>query len=325
MRLLADCPEAAVTPLVDDPRLADAAGVGRLWVKDERGRMGLGSFKALGAAYVIARDAQGRPHGRLEGVTYVAASAGNHGLSLAAGASAFGANAVVFIAESVPDVFAARLAAAGAEVIRRGSTYEESMAAAADAAAANGWSLLSDSSWPGYVDTPRRVMEGYLAMGAEIVEQLGEAEGPTHVFLQAGVGGMAAAMAGFVRGEWGDAPRVVVVEPETARPLMESIRAGEPVRSEGPASVMGRLDCKETSHVALGALARWADMFVTVTDAEAIEACEWLSGHNLVTSPSGGAGLAAVRHGDRDALGLDATSRVLAIITESSPEESHGD
>ena len=324
MRLLADCPKAAPTPLVDDARLAGAAGVASLWVKDERERMGLGSFKALGAAYVIARDARARPDGRLEGVTYVAASAGNHGLSLAAGASAFGANAIVFIAESVPDVFARRLAAAGAEVVRRGSTYEESMAAAADAAEASGWSLLSDSSWPGYVDVPRRVMEGYLAMGAEIVDQLGDGKAPTHVFLQAGVGGMAAAMAGFVREVWGDNPRVVVVEPEIARPLLESIRAGEPVRAEGAVSVMGRLDCKETSHVALGALARWADVFVTVTDIEVIETCEWLSGHDLVTSPSGGAGLAALRHGDRDALGLDAASRVLAIITEASPEESHG-
>ncbi len=126
--LVAHCPKAGATPLIDAPGLADEAGVGALLVKDERTRMGLGSFKALGAAYVIARDAA---EGTARGRTYVTASAGNHGMSVAAGAAVFGARARIFISETVPESFAARLRAQGAEVVRQGATYEDSMRAAA--------------------------------------------------------------------------------------------------------------------------------------------------------------------------------------------------
>ncbi|MEM6744907.1 MAG: pyridoxal-phosphate dependent enzyme, partial [Pseudomonadota bacterium] len=203
--LLARCPAAARTPLIASPSLARALGVAEAWVKDERARMGLGSFKALGAAYVIACDAQA---GRAQGAAYVTASAGNHGLSVAAGARAFGARAVVYLSRQVPQAFADRLAALGAEVVREGEDYKASMQAAAEAAEAQGAILLSDSSWPGYTEKPHRLMEGYLALMAETFEQMPDA--PTHILLQAGVGGLAAAAAALARARWGDAPRIVV-------------------------------------------------------------------------------------------------------------------
>jgi len=133
--LLARCPAAAETPLVAVPGLGPD-----LWVKDERGRMGLGSFKALGAAYVIACDAAATGtedmSRALAGRSYVTASAGNHGLSVAAGARVFGARAVVYLAETVPESFAARLREKGAEVVRAGADYAGSIAAAEAAAAA---------------------------------------------------------------------------------------------------------------------------------------------------------------------------------------------
>src|SRR6056297_2983029 len=182
--LLAQCPAAAQTPLV-----AVEGFAAPLWIKDERGRMGLGSFKALGAAYVIAHEAAATGKApmaqALAGRTYVTASAGNHGLSVAAGAHVFGARAVVYLARTVPEGFADRLRAKGAEVVRAGDDYEASMDAAAQAAEDHGWTLLSDSSWPGYFDLPHRLMEGYLAMAAEATRQMPEA--PTHIFLQAGV------------------------------------------------------------------------------------------------------------------------------------------
>jgi len=128
-KLVARCPVAAQTPLTDAEAIAVEAGVAQVWVKDERGRMGLGSFKALGAAYVIACDKERGDH---RGRTYVTASAGNHGMSVAAGAQAFGAKSVVYIAETVPQSFAARLAEQGAQVVREGATYEESLIAAAE-------------------------------------------------------------------------------------------------------------------------------------------------------------------------------------------------
>ena len=171
--LLARCPVAAPTPM---KHLQGFGGAGEVFVKDERGRMGLGSFKALGAAYVIAQAAQKRD---LTGETFVTASAGNHGLSVAAGAKVFGAKAVVFLSDTVPESFAEKLRGHDAEVVRAGDNYEASMQAALMAASDNGWVLLSDTSWAEYLETPHQLMEGYLVMAAEAVEQMQSP--PTHI------------------------------------------------------------------------------------------------------------------------------------------------
>ena len=319
-RLLERCPAHAPTPLREVPALAAQAGVARLHIKDERGRMGLGSFKALGAAYAIAREAAQARQGAawdtaLAGRCYVTASAGNHGLSVAAGARVFGARAVIYLAETVPEAFAARLRSKGALVRRSGAAYEESMAAAEAAARAEGMTLLSDSSWPGYTDLPFRVMEGYLQLAAEAAAQIDAP--PTHILLQAGVGGMAAAVAAHARAVWGDDPTIVVVEPDAAPALMESIRAGALVTAEGPFSEMGRLDCKTPSMIALAGLARDADLFVTITEDAAAEAVARLAGQRLATTPSGGAGVAALLAG---LPGTGPDSRVLTILSEG-PED----
>jgi len=320
LELLAKCPAYAATPLLDCADLASRLGVAAVHVKDERGRMGLGSFKALGAAYVIAQDAMAcRPDAidqALRGQTYVTASAGNHGLSVAAGARVFGARAVVYIAETVPDAFAVRLRAKGAQVVRAGAIYEDSMEAAARAARDKGWKLLSDSSWPGYTDRPHRLMEGYLVLMAEVFEAIPVP--PSHIVLQAGVGGLAAACAAIARREWGDGPRIVVVEPEAAPALDGAIAAGRFVRVDGPASAMGRLDCKEASRIALKGLARDADAFALISEAEAQQAVARLADMGLASTPSGVAGLAAILSGDADALGLGPDARVLAILSEGA-------
>ena len=312
--LLARCPRHAETPLAMAPALADAAGIAALHLKDERGRMGLGSFKALGAAGVIARDAGA---GRARGRTYVTASAGNHGISVAAGAGAFGAHAVVVIAETVPRSFADRLRGEGAEVVREGAAYEDGMAAARRIADERGAALLSDSSWPGYVDAPLGVMEGYTALMAEVVERMAA---PTHIFLQAGVGGLAAAAAAHARLAWGEGPVIVVVEPDAAPCLLESVAAGAPVRADGPVSAMGRLDCKEPSLIALKGLARDADHFVAVTEEEARDGTARAAEAGFPSTPSGAAGLAALLASGphRAALGLGPDARALAILSETA-------
>lgn len=315
-RLLEECPAHAVTPLLEIPALAAQTGIARLSIKDERARMGLGSFKALGAAFTIALDASQVKNGddwtqALRGRCYVTASAGNHGLSVASGARLFGAKSVVYLAQSVPDAFAARLRKKGAKVERAGSTYEESMSAAEKAAREYGWTLLSDSSWPGYIELPLRVMEGYLQLAAEVAHQI--AAPPTHILVQAGVGGLAAAIAAYARQRWGDDPTMIVVEPAAAPALAESIRAGRLLTVEGPVSAMGRLDCKTPSMIALAGLARDADVFVTITETEADEAVSVLSDHGIRTTPSGAAGIAPLlanlpEFGER--------SHVLAFLTE---------
>jgi diaminopropionate ammonia-lyase len=312
--MIARCPVHEETPLVQAEAIAVEANVAQVWIKDERGRMGLGSFKALGAAYVIAHDAA---QGGLSDKVWVTASAGNHGMSVAAGAAAFGAQAVIYIAETVPEAFAERLSEQGAEVRREGATYEDSMAAAQAAAAENGWALLSDSSWPGYVTRPHRLMEGYLILMAEAITQMPAA--PTHIFLQAGVGGLAGACAALAREVWGDGPRIVVVEPEAAAALHGSVAAGRPVESAGPVSEMGRLDCKMPSLIALKGLARDADAFALISETEGQTGAGTAMVAGLASTPSGAAGIAgllALDEAQRAALEVTPESVVLCVLSE---------
>ena len=324
LALYAQCPVKHTTELRSSPALAEQAKVAEVWLKMEDQRMGLGSFKALGAAYAIAKLAAKKAgpgasrealETALEGVTFICASAGNHGLSMAAGARLFGANAVVLLSDTVPEGFADRLRDKGAVVERAGADYEASMAASKQMAEENGWNLLSDGSWIGYSDPPRDVMEGYLIMGHEVADQI--AQPPTHVFLQAGVGGLAASCTVTARACWGDDVQVVVVEPLWAPALIESIKAGRCVDTSGPVSSMGRLDCKTPSHLALKYLALEADYFVTIDDALVEDCVEHLKTLGVETTPSGAAGLAALINLDDPAkLGITDHSRVLCYISE---------
>ncbi|MEP1254334.1 MAG: pyridoxal-phosphate dependent enzyme, partial [Alphaproteobacteria bacterium] len=154
-----------------------------------------------------------------------------------------------------------------------------------------------------------------LQMVAEAAAQVPEP--PTHILLQAGVGGLAAAVATYARKVWGDAPQIIVVEPEFAPALIESIRAGALVDTTGPVSEMGRLDCKTASLVALNGLARDADLFVTISEEEAGQAVSTLADVGLHSTPSGAAGVAALLAGI-DGIGSDA--RVLCFLSEG-PED----
>ncbi|MEP1090254.1 MAG: pyridoxal-phosphate dependent enzyme [Rhizobiaceae bacterium] len=323
LALYQHCPAKHATPVINDESLARQAGVAEVWLKLESERMGLGSFKALGAAYAIAKEAAKRADAAdadsmakaLVGETYICASAGNHGLSVAAGARLFGARAVVLLADTVPEGFADRLREKGAEVVRAGADYEASMAASKKMAADNGWNLLSDGSWLGYSDPARDVMEGYLIMGHEVADQLELA--PTHVYLQAGVGGLAAGCTATARTRWGDDVTLIVVEPSAAPALIESVKAGTCVDTTGPVSSMGRLDCKTPSHLALKYLAREADFFLTIDDVAVEQVVDELQQHGVQTSPSGAAGIAALlKLPDSEQLGLNAQSRVLCYISE---------
>ena len=324
-KLISKCPMYAQTPLHECADLANLLGIGSLHIKDERPRMGLGSFKALGATYAIAKMAakspliNDEPEKTLRGKTFITASAGNHGMSVAAGARIFGANSVIYLSETVPKEFAGRLREKGAKVIFEGGDYEASMQAAADCAELEGWILLSDSTWEGY-STGYDVMEGYLMMPEEAFIQMPIS--PTHIFLQAGVGGLAAAVTASVRSNWGISPKIIVVEPSEAPAIMESIRVGKPVYAEGGVSIMGRLDCKEPSHLALYCLAKEADFFMTLTDSEVLESIEGLDKYGLLTSASGGAGYAGlVKALTTHNCDLDSDSHVLLFLSEGATDD----
>lgn len=306
---------------------------GIVLVKDETARMGLGAFKALGAPYAVARiiDSAWRArHGDTpspdrpsdaalrdfaSGFTFVCASAGNHGMGVAAGAAKMGARARIHLARTVPAGFADRLRSHGAEVVWSGDAYDDSVAAAIADADQSGATLLADGTWPGYTELPKWVMEGYCVIAEELRDSF-EASGewPSHVYLQAGVGGLAAAMAHMIRLNWAVQPELIVVEPEAAQCLQASHRAGRATRADGPDSAMGRLDCKEPSIVAWHVLERCDVRYATLTEAEGEAAARAVAALGLDTTPSGAAGYGALLKQPPAPSGR--ASRPLVIISE---------
>lgn len=320
LNLLKACPAYVASPLTQ----TDLSGR-RFFIKDETHRMNLGAFKAMGGVYAVARLIEshiGRPiapdafrsdavRADAAALTFVCASAGNHGMSVAAGAALFGARSRIFLAETVDEAFATRLRGKGAEVVRAGATYEESVAAAMHNADKTGAIHLADGSWPGYTEPPRLVMEGYTVIAEEMRNTLEQsATWPDHVYLQAGVGGLAAAMAQMIRRNWAVQPQITVVEPDAAPCLRDSIAAGDIVTVTGPVSDMGRLDCKTPSMLAYDILKDTADRFVTVSEEQAADAVGIAAGAGFATTPSGAAGLAAALS--------ETAARPLVILSEGA-------
>lgn len=320
--LLAQCPAYRPTPLAQADALAEDLGIAALWVKDETARMNLGSFKALGGAFAVVQlllDRVNASDPMSEAVravaketTFITASAGNHGLSVAAGAQVFAAQAKVVLSASVPEGFARRIEKTGAQVIRVEGSYEDSVSAAVRLAKENGWVHLADGSWEGYTKEPALVMEGYTVLAQECrnsFEALGQ--WPSHVVLQAGVGGLAAATAAQIRETWPVQPQIIIVEPDAAPCLLQSVQAGQLQRATGPLSNMGRLDCKDASLLAFQTLRFDADVFVTISDGAATQAVVDLVTVGIETTPSGGAAVAAIR-----ALDLPRDAVVMMIASE---------
>jgi diaminopropionate ammonia-lyase len=347
-RFLSYWPHHRPTPLLDLPSLASRIGVRSIHMKDESRRLGLGSFKALGGGPAVVRlllEEAERSIGRkidvgelhepgvravAAGMTIGCATDGNHGRSVAEGARLVGAKARIFVHDGVSARRMDAIAQLGAEIIRVTGTYDDAVAEATRICAENEWLLVSDTSWPGYERIPRLVMQGYTVLAHEALEAM--AEPPTHVFIQAGVGGLAAAVAGHMAILLGaNRPTFVVVEPSRAACLLESIRLGQPVKIDhGEATVMAMLECYAPSLVAWRVLARAADAFMTIDDEDAVIVMNLLARPTggdpaIVAGESGGVGLAGMLRvaGDvnqRAALRLDAHSRVFVVNTEGATD-----
>ncbi|MGX5719241.1 diaminopropionate ammonia-lyase [Shinella zoogloeoides] len=336
------------TPLHTLPGLAAELGIGALYVKDEGFRLGLGSFKALGGAYalmiLVKEEAErhlGRPVPIAElmsdevraiaaTMTFACATDGNHGRSVAQGAALMGARAVIFVHSGVSDARIEAIARFGAKMVRVDGNYDVSVAEAARVATEEGWTILSDTSWPGYEYVPGLVSQGYTALVREALASL--AEPPTHVFLQAGVGGFAAAVSGHMAMALGDTrPHVTVVDPARAASIYKSARAGHVIKvEEGEPTIMAMLECYEPSLVAFRVLERVADGFMTVEEGAAPEAMRRLANPigvdpAIVAGESGSAGLAGLLTALRDPalaarIGLDSKARVLVVNTEGATD-----
>ena len=332
------------TPLYPLNDIAAEIKVDAIYYKDEGPRFGLSSFKALGGAYaairVLQREIETRRgtavstedirNGKLKedcaAITLVSATDGNHGRSLAWGCQRYGAPCRIYIHAEVSEERAAIMRGFGAEVIRISGDYDESVRLAKDEADKNGWFVVSDTSWPGYSAPPRDVMAGYGVMVSEINYALDEA--PTHVFLQGGVGGLAAGVAAALRYYWGDlSPRVVVVEPEYAACLYLSAQRGKAVTFDiETETIMAGLSCGEPSEMAWTVLQEEATDYLTIPDSLVppmmrMLACPSGDDAPIQAGESAVAGLCALiaARGETklsDKLGLDSRSRILIIGSE---------
>jgi diaminopropionate ammonia-lyase len=335
-------PGYAVTPLVPLDDLAGRLGIGAVWVKDESWRLELPSFKILGGSWavhrLVCRRAGVSPAGRgfeelralaatLGPVTLVTATDGNHGRGVARAARLLGFDAVVIVPDGTAAARIEGIEEEGARVVVDPGTYDDAVAHAARAAAANGWQLVADVAVGDDVEVPTWVMDGYDTIFDEADEQLPAP--PTAVLVQAGVGALTGAgVRHYLRAaEAGTrAPRLATVEPLSAACLLASAAAGELLSIDADqSSIMAGLNCGTPSSVAWPAILATVDVYLAVTDDRAREAMLTLADVGIVAGESGAAGVAglleACAHPEvRDALGLDGDARVLVLNTEGATD-----
>ncbi len=249
------------TPLIRLNKLKNELNIGEIYYKDEDKRFDLKSFKALGGAFAVNKIKNEKGE-----VVVATATAGNHGRSVAWGAQRLGLKCKIFISEFVSESRAQAMKSLGSEVIRVEGNYDDSLKECIKQSTKNNWEIVQDVSWEGYKETPRYIMAGYTIMVKEIMDQI-NVDKITHVFLQAGVGGMAAAMiAGFAKFSK-NIPKFIIVEPKDANCVFKSIENHKPttvkIKKE---TIMGGMSCGDVSTVAWEILKNSSNSCLTIPD-----------------------------------------------------------
>ena len=249
------------TPLLNLNKLADKLKFNKIFYKDESKRFSLKSFKALGGAYAVEKITKGN-----KDIVVSTATAGNHGRSVAWGSSKLGLKCKIFISEYVSEFRAEAMRSFGADIIRVNGNYDNSLKECIKQSKQNNWQIVQDVAWEDYKQVPKLTMAGYSVMMKEISQQI-KNEKISHVILQAGVGGMAAAMVAGIARYLNDIPKIIVVEPESAACVLESIKAGKLEKiSIKKESLMGGMSCDEVSLVPWEILKNSVSHCVTVSD-----------------------------------------------------------
>ena len=232
------------TPLVELNKLSKELNLNKILYKDESKRFDLKSFKALGGAYAVEKITKGNKN-----IVVATATAGNHGRSVAWGAKRLGIKCKIFISEFVSEARGQAMADLGADVIKVKGNYEKSLIECIKQSTENNWQIVQDVAWKEYMLVPKYTMAGYTVMMKEIVDQIKQDQ-ITHIILQAGVGGMAGAMVAGIARYLQNIPETIVVEPDSAACVMESIKTGKiekiDIKRE---SLMGGMSCGEVSLV----------------------------------------------------------------------------
>lgn len=340
------------TPLLPLNGLAGRLGVAKVLYKDEGQRLGLKSFKAIGGSYavlMVLKDYLAAKHGlanvtvadlvagkyrnEVAGVTVASATDGNHGRSVAWGAQMFGATCVIYLHSHVSQAREREIARFGAKIVRVEGHYDDSVSACAADSAKNGWVLVADTSSDPKARVPSLIMQGYSLIADEVLKQTEAAGRPTHVFIQAGVGGLAAAFGAHYWELFGkDRPRLIVVEPIKADCVFRSIAAGQPAMVPGDTNtVMACLAAGQVSAPAWVVMQHTVDDVIALPEDAAPDAMRALAagidGDPAIVAGESGcaatAGLIAVALDPKlkQALGLGADSRVLVIGSEGATDE----
>ena len=251
----------APTPLLKLNKLNDELKLNNIYYKDEDKRFDLRSFKALGGAFAVYKIASEK-----KDIKVSTATAGNHGRSVAWGAQRLGLKCKIFIGEFVSESRAEAMRNLDAEVIRVKGNYDNSLKECIEQSNKNNWEIVQDVSWEGYKEVPKLIMAGYTIMVKEIIDEV-DKNSITHVFLQAGVGGMAAAIiAGFAKLSK-NIPQFVVVEPENADCVFQSIKNNKPTTVDiKKETVMGGMSCGDVSSIAWEILKNSANSCLTIPD-----------------------------------------------------------
>jgi len=232
------------TPLLLLNKLSKELNLNQIYYKDESKRFDLKSFKALGGAYAVEKVTKGNKK-----ITVSTATAGNHGRSVAWGAKRLGLKCKIFISEFVSEARGKAMESLGADVVKVNGNYENSLLECIKQSTENDWQIVQDVAWKDYMVVPTLTMAGYSVMMKEIVDQINN-ESITHIFLQAGVGGMAGAMVAGVARYLKNIPKIIIVEPDSAACVMKSIENGKIEKVQiVRESLMGGMSCGEPSLV----------------------------------------------------------------------------
>ncbi len=264
------------TPLVSLNKLNEKLGLKKIYYKDESKRFHLKSFKALGGAYAVEEIIKENNKKIIS-----TATAGNHGRSVAWGSQKNGLECKIFISEFVSESRAKVMRNFGADVIRVKGNYEDSLNECIKQSNENNWQIVQDVAWEDYKLVPKLTMAGYTVMMKEISDQI-KSDRISHIILQAGVGGMAAAMVAGIARYLDYVPKIIIVEPDSAACVLESIKKGiiEKISIEKE-SIMGGMSCGEVSLVPWEILKNSVHFCVTVSDDYISKTIKYLKNKKL--------------------------------------------
>ena len=264
------------TPLLLLNKLCKELNLNKVFYKDESKRFNLKSFKALGGAYAVEKITKGNKE-----ITVSTATAGNHGRSVAWGAKRLGLKCKIFISEYVTDARGKAMEELGAEVIKVKGNYEKSLLECITQSTNNNWQIVQDVAWKDYMVVPKLTMAGYSVMMKEIVDKV-DNEKITHIFLQAGVGGMAGAMVAGIARYLSNVPKIITIEPDSAACVMESIKSGKIEKINiTRESLMGGMSCGEPSLVPWEILKKSVNYCISLPDEDIARTMKLLGNGNF--------------------------------------------